>query len=266
MSDKIIDRIRKLLKLAGNAGSEAEAALAAERAAQMMAQHEIHEAQVALDAPNEPRTPEPIEKRFEVTTTTKRVAWHMRVTGGVAKTYGACAYWHGGSVVLFGRLSAVQAASYTALYLMREIERITDRTAPTSEYSRAYRNAFRLGCARRVSQRLEEEHAQKRKAQGLPFDADDLPVGDPGDLEGDEVTPVDAEPPPASAGVLMKIERDHKEVEDAYADYSKKWRKGHHVGQVSSGSGYSAGRNAGDRVSLGGGGRGALTRGQGVLK
>lgn len=158
--DKIIDRVQKLLALASNAGSEAEAALAAERAAKLMAEHEIHEAQLSLDGAANVRTPEPIEKCHYVTHTQKRVQWHMNVAGAVDETLGTRAYWSGGSVVLFGRLSAVQAAAYTTQYLIREIERITDRVAPSRSYSRAYRNAFRLGCSARVGARIRAAHRQ----------------------------------------------------------------------------------------------------------
>ena len=253
MANSIIDRIQKLLRLAQNAGSEHEAALAAQRAAELMAQHEIHEAEISLDA-QAPRVVEPIDKRFQVTATRKKVAWHMRIINGVARTYGARAYWTRGAIQLFGRLSAVQAASYTSQYLMREIESITDAEAPSPQHSRAYRNAFRLGCASRVASRLDEQTAAKRAPKHTHAEA---PVGAP--------APIDDAPPPPSAGVIAIVEKDHAEVERAYANFSRTWGGSARVGQVSSGSGYSAGQAAGGRVRLGGG-RGGLPRGQGVLK
>lgn len=262
---KIIDRIQKLLKLAANAGSEHEAALAAERAAELMIEHEIHEAQISLDGPNEPRTPEPIDHCHRVTDTTKRVAWHMRVAGAVARSYGANAYWSGGAVVLFGRLSAVQAAAYTSQYLMREIERVTDAEAPTRSqnitdggYSKSFRNAFRLGCASRIAHRLEEKTRPSKLTK--------MPDGSVQDIPEDLAAKLPEEMPSPSAGVLAVIKRDHAKVDQAYKDYSKGWKSSGTVGQFSSGGGYSAGREAGGRVSLGGGGRGGLPRGQGSLK
>jgi hypothetical protein len=252
VAHNIIDRIQKLLRLAKNAGSEHEAALAAQRASELMAQHEVHEAEISLDA-QAPRVAEPIDKRFQVTDTKKKVAWHMRVINGVARTYGAKAYWTYGRIQLFGRLSAVQAASYTSQYLMREIESITDIEAPSPQHSRAYRNAFRLGCASRVAERLDAQTAAKRAPNSTYAHADG------------KSTPSDDAPPPPSAGVIAIIAKDHAEVEQAYTDFSRKWRAGARVGQVSSGSGYNAGQAAGGRVRLGGG-RGGLPRGQGVLK
>jgi hypothetical protein len=311
--DKIIDRIQKLLALAANAGSEQEAALAAERAAQLMAQHEIHEAQLTADGANV-RTPEPIERRHYITHTAKRVQWHMNIAAAVDETYGAQAYWHGGSVVLFGRLSAVQAAAYTTQYLIREIERITDRMAPSSYYGRAYRNAFRLGCSSRVGARIRAEHAKAEAArreaaargaarehdggeqtshvaeaasppapgsieeQLWQGDAGPEPGDEPerGDDHDDEQTEEEAEEieaeaeaeaaQPVTAQALAIIDRDRKEVEDAYKDFSKKWRKGRSLGNVSSGGGYRAGREAGDRVDISNRSRGGLAAGQGSLK
>jgi hypothetical protein len=251
--ESVIDRIQKLLRLAANTGSEHEAALAAAMAANLMRLHEIETAALALDA-QAPRVAEPIDKRFQVTNTKKKVAWHMRIINGVARTYGAKAYWTHGTIQLFGRLSAVQAASYTAQYLMREIETITDAEAPSPQHSRAFRNAFRLGCASRLATRLDEQTAAKRAPKNTEHAHADH-----------KSAPVDAVPPPPSAGVIAIVEKDRAEVDQAYANFSRKWSGGVRVGQVSSGDGYRAGSNAGDRVRLGGG-RAGLPRGQGSLK
>ena len=340
--DKIIDRVQKLLALASNAGSEAEAALAAERAAKLMAEHEIHEAQLSLDGAANVRTPEPIEKCHYVTRTRKRVAWHMNIVGSVDETYGARAYWQGGSVVLFGRLSAVQAAAYTSQYLIREVERLTDREAPASRFSRAYRNAFRLGCSSRVASRVRAAHDKAERerreaaqratveeqaahveaqlterrtafevapsaltaesyrqaveyahAPGRATDTDldaaiavtaEHIVEEPadeaeerGEDHDDEQTEeeaaeieaeaeAEAEPVTPTMQALAVIDRDRKEVNDAYTEYSKKWRKGSSIGNVSSGGGYSAGRAAGERVNISSRSRGGLNAGQGSLK
>lgn len=268
---KIIERIQKLLRLAQNAGSEAEAALAAQRAADMMAEHEIHEAELALANTEKPREPEPIEKAFQVTSTKKKVAWQMRVVNSTAQTYGASAYWIGGRITLFGRLSAVQATNYTAQYLMREVERITDREAPSKQYSKSYRNAFRLGCANRVAARLAEEEERKRKAAAPPApaptvvteeDLDEVAAANDADAT-DAPAPEPAEPDATAKGMALAIiEKDREEVRQEYAKFSAKWRSGPSIGKVSNGSGYAAGRAAGDRVNLGGRSKGGLPKGQ----
>lgn len=245
----IISKIQKLLKLAGNAGSEAEAALAAQRAAELMAEHEVHEAQLAVDAGDKPRVAEPIEKCFEVTKTARRVAWHMKLIGATAESYGARAYWSGGRVVLFGRLSAVQAASYTSQYLIREVERMTDRLCPSPRYTKSDRNSFRLGCAVRVAQRIYQDIEAKR------------PKTEPENIF-DDLFPEQA---PAPTTALAIIEKDRKEVEDAYDSYSANFGTAPRIGKVSSYSGYQAGREAGKSISLGSA-RGDLPAGQGSLR
>jgi hypothetical protein len=63
---------------------------------------------------------------------------------------------------------------------------------------------------------------------------------------------------------LALVERDREEVDAEYAVYSKKFGTMASVGQVSNRSGYDAGRDAGDRVRLGGGGKG-LPAGRGRI-
>lgn len=280
----ILERIKKLLRLAQNAGSEHEAANAARRASQLMAQHEIHAASINLDSPDEKRAVEEIDKCHPVTFTKKRVAWHLRIASAVAASYGAECYTNGGydgaeenGIRFFGRLSAVQAAAYTTQYLIRKVEEITDKQAPQGLYARRYRNAFRLGCASRIGARIDEEaQAEKqklsrRRQQAERFEAthserakrEQFDVSDEG---GDALPDLDNLPTPsASAGVLARVEKDREEVHTAYKAYSKKWGRSTGIGTVSSGSGYEAGKAAGDRVKLGNRARGGLPKGQGVL-
>lgn len=279
----ILERIKKLLRLAQNAGSEQEAALAAQRAAQLMAQHEIHEASINLDGPDEVRAVEEIVPEHPVTFTKKRVAWHIRIASAVAASYGAECYTNGGysdaeknGIRFFGRLSAVQAAAYTTQYLIRKVEEITDKQAPQSLYARKYRNAFRLGCASRIGARINEETQAekqklgKRRKEAERFEAraderakrEQFDVSDEGGAPDVENIPT----PPASAGVLARVEKEREEVHTAYKTYSKKWGRSTSIGSVSSGSGYEAGKAAGDRVKLGNRARGGLPKGQDVLR
>jgi hypothetical protein len=144
---------------------------------------------------------------------------------------------------------------------MREIERVTDAEAPTRSqnlteggYSKAFRNAFRLGCASRIAARLDQNTR--------PSTLTKMPDGSV-QLVDDEV--LHAETPSPSAGVIALIKQNHAEVDQAYETYSKGWKAGGSVGNYSSGGGYAAGQSAGNRVSLGGG-RAGLPRGQGTFK
>lgn len=271
----IIDRIKKLLRLAEHAGSEQEAALAAERAAQLMAQHEIHEAQLS-DSDVEVR--DPMVECHEVTTTRKRVAWHTSLATAVAESYGAHAYTVGGRIAFFGRLSAVQAAGYTTLYLIREIEEMCDKDAPTHLYSRGFRNAYRLGYARRIAERIREAAARELKRQRRQVErAQAAQATKRAERESFDVSDVAQEPaaadaapiptPPPEAAVLARVEKKREEVRQAYDEYKKDWGRARPIGQISSGGGYRAGKAAGDRAKLPKrGAHGRLPKGQDVLK
>jgi|GEM_PF-2788393 len=253
--DNVLDRVRKLLRLAQHAGSEAEAALASTRAAELMARHEIDAATISLES-SDTRAAEPIDRAHRVTATKKKVGWHMRLAGGAAALYGCRAYWWGGAVQLFGRQSAVQAAGYTAQYLIREVERLVDAEHPSQSHTRADRNAWRYGCAERIGERLREQAAARR------------PRAEP-EAQASEPEAQASEPEPAAAPsplALAVVERDREEVAQEYASYSRDWGSGASIGNSYYGSGgYGAGRAAGNRASIGGGGRG-LPSGRKVLK
>ena len=264
MADKITDRVKKLLRLARNAGSEAEAAIAAQRASELMAMHEIHEAQLRLDEPDEAHAPEAIDPRFALTKTKRRVAWQSSIASGVAATYRCRMYWVGGSIKLFGRLSAVQAASYTCQYLFREVERLAD--AECAGRDRSYRNGFRLGAADKIQAKLYAA-VRARKQSPRPVSAEspfDAPAACPGPQD-DAQDDAPAEVAPTNEHALAVVERDHEEVQQTYDKYSSKWSGGGASLGRSSGGGYGAGSDAADRIALGGGSRGALRAGRGVL-
>lgn len=257
MDDKILDRIRKLLRLAANAGSEHEAAIAADRARLMMAEHEIHEAQISLEV-QAPRVPEQIDQEHAVTDTTKRVAWHMVLISAVARDFGCRPYWSSGKVCLFGRLSAVQSASYTSQYLMREVERLCDRAAVGEDGKsapRKWRNAFRIGCAETIAKRLREARRER-----------EIPTAE--EVLEEFGVPSPSEPRPEDA-VLAIVKKDQEQVEEEWERYSAGWRgRGGLIGCVSWGAsgGYASGLAAGSAARIGGRSRGGLPAGQGSLK
>lgn len=256
----VVDKVRKLLDLSKATTNEHEAASAAEQAARLMRRHEIQEAELRLaEGTASLRTPEPID-RVTATNTRKRVAWHSTLAHAVDAVTHTHFYWHGGNIIFFGRLSAVQTAAYMLQYLIREVDRLCTAHfapgAPGSLGSRKYRNAFRLGCARRVADRLRMQVA-----------GDDPPA----QVIDEAPAPAAGEPSPED-GVLMLIKQDRDEVEAAYkAIFTRGPRGGRTgragaIGHVNSADGYRAGTRAGDRANIGGGrARGGLPAGQGVL-
>lgn len=128
--DKILDRIQKLLRLADNNPSVEEAALAAQRAQELMFEHKISMAEVALDGEDEPVVDEKIEAE------TKRVPiwlaslWHAVARHNFAKAV-YCNPRHGAAVKayirVFGTSQDVAAVKYLVAYLQREIEQLAEQ-------------------------------------------------------------------------------------------------------------------------------------------
>jgi hypothetical protein len=236
--DKIIDRVQKLLRLASNAGSEVEAALAASRAADLMREYSLSEAEIRAVEGDRPA--ESIAKEYTASEDRHKVAWKGVIAAAVAHTLGARMFWIGGSIKFFGRLSACQAGAYTSQYLWNEVNRLANAACSEAECisvsARAWKSSFRMGCSSRIAQRLYQEdrdraiRAKSESAMSAP-------------------TPVQSPSPLA----LAIIDHDAKEVEEEYETYSKHFRKTRcsSAGRKSH-DGFSSGRAAGERVSLGG--------------
>lgn len=266
--DKILDRVRKLLRLADNAGSEAEAATAAARAAALMAEHAITEAQAALDAGDD-AAPEPIQYEAlldpdaDRRTSAKRVAWRCTLAHAVAYSVGVRSYYSNGHVVGLGRETAVQTWRYTTSYLAAEVERLADAAyVGKSDYvsARSWKNAFRLGCAERVGQRLRDQAYAERLQRAAQVEIAKA------EIEVAQRAASDADTPPSNhALAIVKVDTAREEVDAAYRQISARFGRAKPMGQTSSYGGLQAGRAAGDRVSLGGTARG-LPAGRGRLK
>lgn len=254
--DKAIDRIRKLLRTAEGSPSEAEAALAATRAAELMAEYDLSEAQVRL---SEDRPAEPIEQEHilvdpnDAGRIRKRAeAWKGTVASAVAKSFGARMYWFGSRICFFGRTSAVQASTYTSLYLFRELERLKAEAikANNIKNKKTWGHAFLIGAACSVAQRLNERTKERLAARPKP-------AATPKVMDNTPAAPAVPGPvdPPATATdqALVLVQKEAQEVEDEYAAYSKGWRSRGGGGSFSNYSGYNVGSAAGKTVALGGG-------------
>lgn len=266
----IVERIKKLLKLKEHAGTQQEAALAAQLASKLMAQYEIQEVQLTDDGME---VHDPIVECHEVTTTKKRVAWHTSLATAVGETYGAHAYTIGGRIAFFGRLSAAQASGYTTLYLIQQIEEMCDHDAPSSIYSRGFRNAYRLGAARAIATRLREAHEREQKRQQRQAarveaaQAAKPEAFDVSDVSETSTALAEIPTPPPEAGVIARVEKKREEVRQAYNEYKKDWTRSRSIGTVSSGGGYRTGKAAGERAKLPSKNtHGRLKKGQDVLK
>lgn len=272
--EKIIDRVRKLFALSEGAGSEHEAAAAAGRATALIAEYQLTEAQLRVDDTTLP--PEPIERSARLEPDAplvgrKRVAWRETIALAVAKDLGVRMHWTHtrdwnksgrkcSDVRGFGRESAIQTWRYTCQYLWRQIDELAEaENAPHYASARAFRNAFRVGCAQRIAERIWAARQQREAAPVHTHVNDERePAGDASGGAGDGGA-VDR------SKALAVVERDREEVDREYTKYSKGWGTVASVGQTSNRSGYDAGREAGGRVSLGGK-RAGLPAGRGRLK
>jgi Protein of unknown function (DUF2786) len=222
---EVLRRLQKLLAMARGVANQHEAALAAERAAELLARHQLSEAEIALEGP--PPTRETIVDD-ELTRTRKRVRWQAVLAHGAARSLGCHAYWRGASIQILGRATAVQATAYTCRYLFAEVTRLCDEgfEAAVAEglargMARAWKHAFRVGAANSIAERLEEQ-AEARRA------------------------------PVSASRALVHVAQDQAEVDAAY-EAALGGRRGRAARtSVSSFDGYEAGLEAGARVALGG--------------
>lgn len=272
--EKALDRVRKLLALAQHSTSEAEAALAASRAAKLIEEFALTEALIRLDDTD--AQPEPIvtDARLEpdvpASARRKRVAWKEAITKAVARDLGVRFYWWGTKqrtpnggwrttqdIRGLGRESAIQTWRYTCQYLWRVIDDLADEAwlaegdlIATTGRKRAWKNAFRSGCAARIAVRLWENRQAEREQAAA--------------VREHQAAAVD---PTTKREVLALavVEKDQEEVDSEYKKLSKDWEGSiGSVGQTSSRSGYEAGTEAGNRVALGAK-RAGLAAGQGRL-
>ncbi len=228
--EKVLDRVRRLLRLAESPNVH-EAALAAARAQELMVRHRIEAA--TLDGGRDGSGI--VDLRDEPLEASKRLRpWKTRLGDVVARANGCRVYLldRGGirSLVLVGR--AEDAALVRALYesLVTRVECLT--RAHGQQRARAYRNAFRLGVVATLEERLAlaSKAAKERALRGE--------VGDEG------------EAPLAEAGTaIARLEARDAEV-DRFMERELGVRRGRARGLRADAEGYARGRIAGHTVAL----------------
>jgi hypothetical protein len=257
MTERIIDKIRKLLALAADATEPNEAALAAERAQALMIEHAIEEEAVRAKgaAPAEPIETEILwDYRAPNLRPSKIPEWHVSLAGAMERSFLCRIYYNAGrSITMVGRRSAREAFSATYFYVQREIERLCDAgwkrvreeelppgefRALTAASSRRWKTAFYSGAVSTVSSRLRD--SMKKLEAGTPAPAG---VSSSGIVLA---PPVDAPPSPQTAIVL----RGRREEVDAWLKEKVKLRAGRSGTYHGGRDGYAQGKAAGHAVSL----------------
>lgn len=236
---KVLDRLKKLLRL-GQSSNEHEAAGAAARAAELVARHNIDTAHVTLD---DGATTAPVEEEA-LPMGRQVVSWRAILAGGCAASQGAES-WHWTvrrygapnqvSLVFAGTRAQIDASVYLYNALANETERLADvayrreqRAAVARGYrspsARAWKNAFRLGCAGVIADRLRAQR---------------------------ETTVADYErTAPTGSAALVHLRDQDRELARYVA--RKGLRKGRPV-QFRSRDGFAAGKAAGADAHIGGG-------------
>ncbi|MBO6937578.1 MAG: DUF2786 domain-containing protein [Deltaproteobacteria bacterium] len=166
MSDdeKILQRVRDLLRLAHGNENVHEAAAAAARAQALMTRHQISEAEVRasgiVDVEDVGKLV--LDERGQVT------HWRGRIAAGVADANGCYACWEvvreirrgrfrqtGVALQMYGKPSAVDASKHLYLALVRMCD--ADTRAAMKGAGRSATHAYRLGWATAVADRLVDE-------------------------------------------------------------------------------------------------------------
>jgi hypothetical protein len=165
--DEVIEKVRKLRKLAGSDNVN-EAAAAAAAADRLIQEHGLAEAQ--LEAEGQAEGEAPAEDATPGTTWYgQTVTWQLNLISGLARHYGCSSYLitvcneteagvykHGRAYKMIGRPSDVASVRYMYAWLVAEIEGLAQKNTGNG---RAWLNSFRIGCVVGV---VEAMRAEKR--------------------------------------------------------------------------------------------------------
>lgn len=129
VDEKVIERIRKLLALAGNNPNEHEAASAAARAQELMLQHDLTMESVSTKVDRRTAGIGKSEKTV-LREKGKPGGWKVALFACIGQTSGCWVYtteggkWYDATGYLIGRAQDVEMAHYLYDFLVRELERL----------------------------------------------------------------------------------------------------------------------------------------------
>lgn len=162
VNKNLLEKISKLLALA-NSPNEHEAASAAEKAAELLAQHNLSVADLGQDKD------EDITKGI-VDKTGRYVTWKMWILAGIANANGCQAMRskNTGEMRLVGTETNITVSQSVYKYLTAVVDKLVKQHRGKG---RAFINAFRVGCATRLRERLEQGR-KNMEAKGIVANAD----------------------------------------------------------------------------------------------
>ena len=232
-TEQAINRIKKLLAMAGDASNPYEAAMAAGRAQEMMSKHRIDAAQVQGEA-DKPIEAVEMDVLF-ATTGKQRPRWKGRLAMALGEANGIHIYWawttdqgqYVRCIKAVGQPSVVQVTAFTFQFIVAEIDRLAKRKGGCG---RTWLNNFRLGAVKEVSDRVTEQAAK------------DIPP----ESEGEE----GLIPSGALATIAKEVDRQVKTLGLRCTGGSEaNW----------DGGAFAAGQRAGQNIEVRNGARGAIT-------
>jgi len=159
--EKIIERIRKLLALAGNNPNEAEAALAMEKAQAELALHNLsmseveHKERADIMTMNGPTTPAHPHLRFLGNAIARLYFadyFYIRIRGKWQTQH-----------CFVGSEGNVEVAKLMFEYLSSTIDRLAYQGAKRTGEGKAYITSFRSACTRRLCARIMDRIEQSKK-------------------------------------------------------------------------------------------------------
>lgn len=153
----IIDKVRKLLRLAESPNAN-EAASAAAKAQQLIDEHNLSAALLALDS-GAAEPDEDIEdfsaKDAPLDSQPLMHRWRSQLAGTIARANACRIYLRGGDIALVGRPSDAETVRYLFAYLAREVERLCEKDGKGC--GRTWRNNYRLGVVDTIMVKLRKE-------------------------------------------------------------------------------------------------------------
>lgn len=155
MEDKILDKVRKLLKLSESSNAN-EAAAAAAKAQQLIDEYNLSAALLAVET-DQPEDNEPIDIEDKPLYQQKQLrTWIYALAEAIANCNSCQIYHAKGAIELVGRKSDAEKVRYLFGYLVHETERLCDRDGLGC--GRTWRNNYRLGVVDTIKSKLKEQH------------------------------------------------------------------------------------------------------------
>jgi Protein of unknown function (DUF2786) len=170
MTQSVVDKVRKLLRLSTSSNAH-EAALAAAKAQELIDRHQLEQVCLELDTPSVSMN-EPIRKFDDAPLEGgQRDRWRQALASCVARANSCRVFLVDSNIMLVGRPSDVDGVRYLFAWLVREVERLAQDAGAGK--GRTWRNNFRLGAVEAIRVQLQQQHTTfaetlRREADGNP--------------------------------------------------------------------------------------------------